>query len=172
MSWTIWFTGLPASGKTTLAGCLYKTLTEKGIKLELFDSDEFVKEWYDYFTPDVNGRDLNNHIMALVSKSLNRYGIITLVTSTLSKEEKRQRLREILPGYIEIYCKCSLATAKKRDPKGLYRFSMIGIIPDFTGISASYDEHTSPDLVVNTETFSKEESLEQILLFLDKKSII
>lgn len=169
MSWTIWFTGVPASGKTTLAKNLNETLKGKGCRCEFFDSDEFVKQWYDYFTPDEQGRDLNNRIMALASKFLNHHGIISLVASTMAKEEQRQKIRQILPGYIEIYCQCSLSTAKKRDPKGLYRLSQIGIIPGFPDISKSYEEPASPDLVVNTETSAVEKSLEQILLFLRKE---
>lgn len=85
---------------------------------------------------------------------------------------RRKEIRQILPDYIEIFCKCSLATSTQRDPKGLYLLSTLGIVTNFPSNMADYETPVSADLIVDTETSSKQVCLGEILRFLSSETIL
>jgi adenylylsulfate kinase len=85
----------------------------------------------------------------------------------------REQVRQLAPDrFVEIYCHCSLDVCEQRDPKGLYKKARAGQIPEFTGISAPYEEPLKPELVVHTDQESLEESTEKVLTFLRKQGMI
>lgn len=168
MAFTLWFTGLPASGKTTLAQETYNILEENGYRVELIDSDSFVQYLGEFFEPTTFGRALNVRTMAIVSSFLNKHNIICLVAATTAHAKIWGENRKLIDNYIEVYCKCSLDVAEKRDPKGLYKLARKGLISEFTGVGGVYEEPTSPGIVVSTDEQSVSECLHSILAYLEQ----
>ena len=167
-----WLTGLPGSGKTTLATEVSKELKKMGYKVEVLDGDWVRKT----INPDAGftKEERRAHLrrVAWISRLLARNGIIVLCSFVSPfrdvREEVRSIIEEEVPFY-EIYVKASLEECIRRDPKGLYAKALRGEIKNFTGISDPYEPPENPDLVVDTEKESLEESKKKLLNFVLKK---
>ncbi|MHA1616393.1 MAG: adenylyl-sulfate kinase [Candidatus Njordarchaeales archaeon] len=159
----IWLTGLPAAGKTTLARVLERELRSMGCKVEVLDGDE-VRKWLSPeagFTKEDRERHLKRVIY--VSKLLARNGVFVIAAFVSPYRAIRKLARETIGDFIEVYVKCSLETAMKRDPKGLYKKALEGKIKHMTGIDDPYEEPLSPEVVVDTEKESPEEGAKKIM---------
>ena len=101
-------------------------------------------------------------------------GIIALTAFISPYKEDRDQARSLnQPGsFFEVFCKCSVAECEKRDPKGLYLRARKGEIAEFTGVSAPYEEPDNPEIIVETDKYSLEECVEQILKYLEKREVI
>lgn len=167
MPFTLWFTGLPASGKTTLSRMVAKKLEDENAAVELLDSDDFAVHLGEYVDGSPRGREINTRCMAVVSRFLNRHNIICIAASTSPRRENRRAHRRLVGNYIEVYCKCPVETAKKRDPKGLYRLAGKGVIQGFPGAGAVYEAPLSPEITVDTAGQTIDQCVESILEHLD-----
>ncbi|MGQ4891987.1 MAG: adenylyl-sulfate kinase [Candidatus Njordarchaeia archaeon] len=159
----LWFTGLPGAGKTTLGRKIYEILKEKGYKVEMLDGDE-VRKWLSPeagFTKEDRERHLRRVIY--VSKLLARNGVIVIATFVSPYRAIREEARKNIKDFVEVFVKCSVDTAIKRDPKGLYKRALKGEIKNMTGIDDPYEEPINPEIVVDTERLSVEESIDLIL---------
>jgi len=159
----IWLTGLPASGKTTIARLLEKELKSKGYKVESMDGDE-VRKWLsptEGFTPEDRARHLRR--VMYVSHLLARNGVIVIASFVSPYRKVREEARKLIGDFIEVYVKCSLETVMKRDPKGLYRRALKGEIKHMTGIDDPYEEPENPEVIVDTEKLTPEECMKKIL---------
>lgn len=159
----IWMTGLPGSGKTTLARILEKKLVELGRPVEIMDGDEVRRNLSPRLGFSREDRQIHANRVAYVSKLLCRNGVIVLVGLISPYREFRRRAREMIGDFVEVYVKCSLEECINRDVKGHYRKALSGEISDFTGISDPYEEPGNPDVVVDTENEESEESVQRIL---------
>jgi len=159
----IWLTGLPGSGKTTIANNLLITLRERGLKVELFDGDEVRKQ----LSPDLGftkkDRELHARRVVYLSKILARNGIASIVSLISPYIEFRAFARAEIPSFVEVYVKASLETCMKRDPKGLYKKALNGEISDLTGLQDVYEEPLNPEVVVETEKETVEMGSQKIL---------
>ena len=162
---TIWFTGLPAAGKTTLARALYSSLKAQSHKVEWLDGDKVRRLFSQDLDFSRKDRIENIRRIAQLAKSLNDKGIAVIVSAITPYEEMRQMARKIIgkDKYIEVYVKCPLEVCKKRDPKGLYKKAEKGEIKNFTGVSDAYEEPKRPDVVLETQKNIIENSLNVIL---------
>lgn len=171
-SYIIWFTGLPASGKTTLASLLYKYLRDRGWRVEWLDSDELRR----VLTPEPRyteeERDWFYMVLAWISLLLYRNGVSVLISATGNKRRYRDYLRKRAENFIEIYLKCSLEVCIKRDYKGIYRLAFEGKSDTVPGIGSKYEEPVKPDLVVETDLYDVNDSFNIILDFLRGRGII
>jgi len=169
---TVWFTGLPCSGKTTIADRLAEILREKGKKVERLDGD-IVRQG---LTRDLGfskeDRDKNIERVTFVAKLLTRNDVIVLATFVSPYRDRRQKTREEIGEYVEVYVKASVETCIKRDVKGMYKKALAGEIINFTGIDDPYEEPVNPEIVVDTEHESVEESVKKVLNYLEKKGYI
>jgi len=163
-----WLTGLSGSGKTTLAKKVAEELKKIGYKVEVLDGDWVRKT----INPDAGftkeERSLHLRRVAWIARLLARNGVIVLASFVSPYRDVRQMIREIIEEevpFYEIYVKCSVEECIRRDPKGLYKKALRGEIKHFTGISDPYEPPESPDLVVDTEKESVEESAEKLLKF-------
>ncbi len=159
----VWLTGIPGAGKTTLARKIASILRRKGYKVEVLDGDE-VRKWLSPeagFTREDRERHLRRVIY--VSKLLARNGVIVLAAFVSPYRSIRRLAREIIGDFIEVYVKCSLETAIKRDPKGLYKKALRGEISHFTGIDDPYEEPENPEVIVDTDKESINEGVIKIL---------
>lgn len=170
----IWLTGIPASGKSTIAKLLAEKLRQLGIKVEVLESDDVRK----VLTPKPLYTDEERDwfygtVLVWLAKLLFRNGISVIIDATGHKRAYRERARsEFGDRFLEVYVKCSLETAMKRDPKGLYRAALEGRIKTLPGLQVPYEEPTNPDVVVNTETMSPEECVNVIIQKLREKNLI
>ncbi|RLG62242.1 adenylyl-sulfate kinase [archaeon] len=168
----VWLTGLPGSGKTTIAKILEKELRARGYKVELLDGDE-VRKWLSPeagFTREDRERHLRRVIY--VSKLLARNGVIVLASFVSPYRSIRAEARRIIGDFIEVYVKCSLETVIKRDPKGLYARALRGEIKHMTGIDDPYEEPENPEVIVDTEKDPPEENAKKILQKLEELGYI
>jgi adenylylsulfate kinase len=162
----IWLTGLPSSGKTTIARALSPKLKESGFKAEILDGDILRKE----FSPELGftkqDREVHARRVIYLCKLLSRNGIISIVCLISPYREFRRYARReinINNNFYEVYVKCSLETCIKRDPKGLYKKALSGEIKDLTGLQDPYEEPENPEVIINTEERSLEECVNVIL---------
>jgi len=164
----LWFTGLSGSGKSTLARAVEKELFLRRCHSYVLDGDNvrFGLNRDLGFSPE--DRTENIRRIGEVAKLMMDAGTICLTAFISPYRTDRDAAREITPdgGFLEVYCKCSLEECERRDPKGLYKKARAGEIPEFTGISAPYEEPERAELVLETDRFSVEECVQQVIDYL------
>jgi adenylylsulfate kinase len=156
----IWLTGLPGSGKTTIAKTLGPKLKELGFKVELLDGDIVRKELSPELGFTKQDREMHARRVVYLSKLLSRNGIISIVCLISPYREFRRYARSetnMNNNFYEVYVKCSLETCIQRDPKGLYKKALSGEIKDMTGLQDPYEEPENPEIIVDTERQTLEE---------------
>ena len=160
----LWFTGLPASGKTTVASIVKEELLGIGRRVELLDGDVLRRDLDPEIGFSPEDRAIHIRRVAYVSELLARNGVAVLVGLVSPYIHTRASARELVGDkFIEVYVKCSLETCISRDPKGLYRRALAGEIPDMTGIGDPYEEPPNPEVVVDTEENTAEENAAAVL---------
>jgi len=170
----IWFTGLPAAGKSTIAHQLEKELFDRGIRCYVLDGDN-VRHG---LTADLGfsreDRKENLRRIAEVGRLFVEAGFVVIAAFVSPYRKDREFIREKLGGdhFFEVHIKCSPEVAEKRDPKGNYKKARAGIIKDYTGVSAPYEDPENPDLVIDTEDLDVTQGVQKALEFLDKKKFI
>ncbi|MEZ7970986.1 MAG: adenylyl-sulfate kinase [Cyclobacteriaceae bacterium] len=167
----IWLVGLSGSGKSTLAGNIETVLHQKGYKTYLLDGDNVRLGLNNDLGFSSKDRTENIRRIAEVARLFNEAGIIVLSAFISPLESDRNQARELIgvENFIEIFVHCPLHVCEKRDVKGLYAKARKGLIPNFTGIDAPFENPKQPDLTVNTETDPPELSLKKLLDFIEPK---
>lgn len=147
----VWLTGLPGSGKTTIAQKLLHELRARNLKVEVFDGDEVRRNLSKGLGFSKEDRDTHNKRIIYVCSLLTRNGVSAIVSLISPYRSTRRYARENLPNFVEVYLKCSIRECIRRDPKGLYKRALAGEITNMTGIQDPYEEPSNPELVLNTE---------------------
>jgi adenylylsulfate kinase len=160
---TVWFTGLPCSGKTTIADRVAEVLRKRGLKVERLDGDTVRKGLTSDLGFSKKDRDENIKRVTFVAKLLTRNDVIVLATFVSPYRERRRLTREEIGSFMEVYTRCSLEECMKRDVKGMYRKAMAGEIKDFTGVDDPYEEPENPELILDTDKETVEESARKVL---------
>jgi len=160
---TIWLTGLPCSGKTTLAQQLKDKLDNKGIKSVLLDADDIRGGLNADLGFSQKDRIENLRRVAHVAKIFNDNGILVIASFISPTNKMRRMINKILKDIKLVYVKCDLKTCAARDVKGMYKKARQGIIKQFTGISAPFEVPDRADLVVDTAKNSLEYCVKKIL---------
>jgi adenylylsulfate kinase len=169
---TVWFTGLPCSGKTTIADKIAKILKEKGRKVERLDGDIVRKGLTRDLGFSKEDRDMNIERVTFVAKLLTRNDVIVLATFVSPYIERRQQTREEIGSYVEVYVDASVDECIKRDVKGMYKKALAGEIKNFTGVDDPYEAPPNPEITVYTEKESVDESVQKVLNFLKKNGYL
>ena len=164
----IWFTGLPCSGKSTLAHLLRESLSCQGVPSEMFDGDIVRQRLTKGLGFSKEDRMENVLRISFVANLLARHGIVAIVAAISPYQEARDKIRKEVKNYVEIFVDCPLEVCQARDVKGMYKKAQAGEIQHFTGVSDPYEVPTVPDLVLKTSEESQTESLTRILNFLEK----
>ncbi|MFC2169746.1 adenylyl-sulfate kinase [Acidobacteriota bacterium] len=148
---TLWFTGLPCSGKSALADRVAEILKEQNLNVERLDGD-IVRQ---SLTRDLgfSKEDRNENIrrITFVSKLLTRNGVVVLTSFISPYRDVRGYARKEIGSFVEIYVKCALEVCIKRDVKGMYKKAIEGEIKEFTGISDPYEEPLNPEILVESD---------------------
>lgn len=159
---TIWFTGLSGSGKSTLSEVLEQRLRADGRNVEVLDGDVVRTHLSKGLGFSREDRDTNIKRIAFVCNLLTRNGVVCISAAIAPYREARTWAREHIGNFVEVYVKCPLEVCRQRDVKGLYKLVDEGKLKGFTGIDDPYEEPESPDLVVETDKESIEESVARI----------
>jgi len=160
---TVWFTGLPCSGKTTLALKLSAELKKRGILCEDLDGDitrKYLSKGLGFSKED---RDENIRRVGFVCSLLTKHGAVTTAAFVSPYRSIREENRKLIGNYVEVYVKCSLDECIKRDVKGMYKKAIAGEIKNFTGVSDPFEEPLKPELVIESDKESEDESLKKVL---------
>ena len=160
---TVWFTGLPCSGKTTIADGVAEELRGHGYRVERLDGDIVRKSLTSDLGFSKEDRDENIKRVTFVAKLLTRNGVKVLATFVSPYIERRMKTREEIGEFMEVYVKCSVEECMRRDVKGMYRKALAGEITGFTGVDDPYEEPPSPELVLDTNKETVEESVQKVL---------
>jgi adenylyl-sulfate kinase len=171
----VWFTGLSAAGKSTIAALVAADLEQRGMVVDRLDGD-VVRE---HLTKDLGfskeDRDTNIGRIGWVASRLARAGAAVVVSAISPYEEARQRARALTAQhatFVEVYVATSLEECERRDPKGLYRKAHAGEIAEFTGVSDPYEVPSNPELSVQTEGRTPEESAGIVLAKLQELDLL
>jgi adenylyl-sulfate kinase len=160
---TVWFTGLPCSGKTSIADKVAEVLKASGKKVERLDGDIVRKSLTSDLGFSKEDRNQNIKRVTFVAKLLTRNGVIVLATFISPYRERRLKSRLEIGDFIEAYVRCPLETCIERDVKGMYRKAMRGEIENFTGVNDPYEEPDNPELIIDTDKETVDESVERVI---------
>jgi len=169
----LWFTGLPCSGKSTIADEIAIELKKRGIKVERLDGDIVRKGKLSNdlgFSKD--DRDKNINRITFVSRVLSRNEVAVLASFVSPYEKTRQKIRENVTNFVEIYVDASVGECVKRDVKGMWKLAKEGKIKGFTGYDDPYEIPQNPELICDTVEESLKESTNKVLSYLESKRLI
>jgi len=166
----LWFTGLPLSGKSTIADLVYKKLKKYPIPLERIDSRD-IRE----LIPDIGytREDRNRHMYRIghLIKTLQNNSISTVASFVSPYRESRKAIREMVKNNVIVYIKADITICQERDYKGVYAKALSGELQNFTGINDVYEEPQHAEITIDTEVMSAEEAAETIVRYLKKNYI-
>ena len=171
---TVWFTGLSGSGKSTVAVAVEKALWDRGVRTYILDGDN-VRHGLNAnlgFSPE--DRTENIRRIGEVAKLFNDAGLVALTAFISPYRADRDKVRALMAAgdFLEVYVDCPVEECEKRDVKGLYAKARAGQIKEFTGISAPYEAPDKPELVLPTHQLSEEQSVAKVISFLEEKGYI
>jgi adenylyl-sulfate kinase len=170
---TLWLTGLPRAGKSTVAGLVAGRLRTLGLdRLEVLDGD-IVREG---LCRDLGfsraDRTENIRRISFVSKLLTRNGAVVIVAAISPYREDRELAREEIQSFVEVWCRASIDACEARDYKGLYEKARRGEIDNLTGVNDPYEEPEDADLVLDTEGETPEQSADRVMAMLAEKGFV
>ncbi len=170
----LWFTGLSGAGKSTLAHAVEERLFQMGCRTFVLDGDNIRHGLCADLGFSEEARTENIRRVGQAAKLFLEAGIMVLTAFISPFRNDRQRVRSLVPHgeFIEIYCRCPLDVCETRDVKGLYKRARAGEIKEFTGISSPYEEPIAPELMVDTEQLTIEQSVDAVINLLFGRGII
>ena len=162
----MWMTGRPCSGKTTIARQLEKSIPN----LAVLDGDELYK-WLGTYEFSREARISKNKRVAHLAKLLMKHDVPVCVSMISPYNETRMNAKKIINSeyFYQIYVKCDFQECEKRDVKGMYKQAKEGKIKNFIGIDMPYEEPTNPDLILDTQVDTIDNSIKKIMLFIKEQ---
>ena len=171
-AFAVWITGLPASGKSTVARALAAELDGKGIRAALLESDAVRREITPRPKYDDTEREAFYATLAYLARVLVLHGVHVIVDATANRRAYRDRAREAIPRFLEVHVRCPLAVCQARDPKGIYRRGVAGTALNVPGVSAPYEPPLAPEVVVDGERDDAAVAARRIVSALEKKGYL
>jgi adenylylsulfate kinase len=172
---TLWFTGLSGSGKTTIAHLVGPELDRRGLIVEYLDGDSVRMHLSKGLGFSKEDRDTNIERVGWVASRLTRQGGAVITAAISPYEETRRKAREMVEQYgtfVEVFIHASVEECARRDVKGLYQKAFAGEIKGFTGVDDPYEEPANPELVIDTEAHDAEESAALIIAKLEELGLV
>jgi adenylylsulfate kinase len=163
----LWLTGLSGSGKSTLADRIAGELANKGVDFERLDGDALRGV---FPSTGFSRKDRDEHIrrVGFLASLLEKHGVVVIASFISPYADSRDFARGLCRNFIEVFVKAPLATCESRDVKGLYKKARAGQIREFTGIDDPYEEPRRPELVIETDRETIDESTRRILDYIQK----
>lgn len=170
----LWFTGLPASGKSTLAHAVEEALHRRGCRSFVLDGDNVRHGLCQDLGFTLADRSENMRRVGELAKLFLEAGSIVLTAFISPLRLEREKVRALIPhgDFLEIYCAAPLDVCERRDPKGLYAKARRGEIRDFTGISSPYEIPLNPELVIDTEQKGLADCVESVTNLLVQRGVL
>ena len=165
---TVWFTGLSGAGKTTVANRLEQVLRDRGLKVEVLDGDVVRTHLSKGLGFSKEDRDTNIRRIGFVCNLLTRNGVVAIGAAISPYREVRDEVRAEIGRFVEVFVKCPLEVLQERDVKGLYAKALRGEIANFTGVSDPYEEPLNPEVVLESDKETEEESLAKVVAKLEE----
>ena len=172
---TLWFTGLSAAGKTTIAHLVGPAIEERGPIVEYLDGDTVRTHLSKGLGFSKEDRDANIERIGWVASRLTRHGAAVVASAISPYAEARAHARALVEEFgpfVEVFVDVSIEEAARRDTKGLYEKAMTGEIRNFTGVNDPYERPARPDIRIDSDTESPEESARRIVAFLEERNLI
>ncbi|MGA2586066.1 MAG: adenylyl-sulfate kinase [Candidatus Aminicenantales bacterium] len=169
---TLWFTGLPCSGKSAVADRVAEILKERGYRVEQLDGDIVRKSLTRDLGFSKEDRNENIRRVTFVAKLLSRNGVFVLTSFISPYADIRAHSRQEIGSFLEVYTKCPLDVCIGRDVKGMYKKAMEGEIKEFTGISDPYEEPANPEILLETDKETLEQSTAKVLAGLKERGYL
>ena len=168
----VWITGLPCSGKTTVARGLAEALRERDVKVEVLDGDEVRTNLSKGagFSKEERGKHALR--VAYVSRLLSRNGVGVVVALISPYHSFRQHVRDTVTNFVEVFVSCPVEVCMERDVKGMYEKALAGEIKEFTGVDDPYEEPEDPEVLIRADRESPSESVGKILDWLEENELI
>ena len=163
----LWLTGLSGAGKSTVAAKLGPALAERGHRVELLDGDEVRTNLCQGLGFSREDRDTNIARIGYVAGKLAKHGVAVLVAAISPYRQARDLVRAEVDNFVEVHVAAPVQTCAERDVKGLYAKALSGEIKQFTGVSDPYEPPLAPEIVLHTEAETVDESVEQVLAWLE-----
>ena len=160
---TLWFTGLSGSGKTTISEIVERELRQRGRRVEVLDGDIVRTNLSKGLTFNREDRNINVLRIGFVANLLTRNGVAVIVSAISPYKEARDQVRRRIIDFVEVFVDCPLEVCAERDVKGLYKKAMAGEIEQFTGVSDPYEPPAAPDLVLKTDEEEPQESARKVI---------
>jgi adenylyl-sulfate kinase len=160
---TIWFTGLSGSGKTTISRLIEKELRTRGYKVELLDGDlvrENLSKGLGFSKED---RDTNIRRIGFVCEMLTRNNVIAIAAAISPYRAIRDENRAKIGRFVEVYCTAPMNVLVDRDVKGLYKKALAGEIKNFTGVDDPYEQPLTPEVIIESDKEAPEQSAVKVL---------
>jgi adenylyl-sulfate kinase len=169
---TVWFTGLPSSGKSTIAREVYQRLLDRGLPVELLDGAEVRESLSRGLGFSKEDREEHNRRMGYVAKLLSRNGVIAVCAAVSPYRATRDEIRRNTRRFVEVYVECPVDVAEQRDTDGWYARARRGEVTEFTGVNAPYEPPTAPEVHVHSDRESVDEAAANVLTCLETLQII
>ncbi len=169
---TLWFTGLSGSGKSTLARGVEQELRRRGMKVEILDGDVVRTNLSKGLGFSKEDRDTNIRRIGFVCHLLTRNDVVAIAAAISPYKAIRNENRKMIGRFVEVYCECSLDELERRDVKGMYKKARAGEIKGFTGVDDPYEAPEDPEIKINSEKQTPEESLAVILRTLELMNLV
>ena len=164
---TLWFTGLPSSGKSTLARRVEQVLLERGMNVEVLDGDEVRETLSKGLGFSKEDRDTNIRRIGFVAKLLSRNGAVAITAAISPYRDMRDEMRKAIGRFVEVYVQCPIDVLKERDVKGLYKKALAGEIKHFTGVDDPYEAPAKPEVLIESDRESVDQSVARIITTLE-----
>ena len=165
---TVWFTGLSGAGKTTLGAKVAEELRARGTRVEVLDGDVVRTHLSKGLGFSREDRDTNIRRIGFVAKLLTRNEVAVVVAAISPYSDIRDEVRREIGTFVEVYVKCPLEQLIQRDVKGLYERALRGEVTQFTGVSDPYEEPSNPEVTVETDRETIEQSVAKIMDALER----
>jgi adenylylsulfate kinase len=171
-AFAVWITGLPASGKSTVTAKLAQQLRDVGIKVAVLESDELRKLFSPQPRYDEQDREYFYGSLAFIGRVLTENGISVILDATANLRVYRDRARQQIPAFVEVFVDCPLDTCMRRDPKGIYRKAREGQVTNVPGLQAPYEPPLNADIVIHGDRDDPANAAQRIIEVLLRKGLI
>lgn len=168
----MWITGLPASGKSTVAAALIEKLRARGIEAAILESDALRKVFSRHPSYSEEERDSFYRLMAYIGALLIAHGVPVIFDATANRRIYRERARREIPRFLEVFVDCPLAVCMARDPKRIYQKAGLGIATSVPGLQAVYEPPEEPDVTVHGDREAPEAAAERVIARLEERGYV
>jgi adenylyl-sulfate kinase len=168
----LWFTGLPSSGKSTIAREVFQRLLDRGLMVELLDGAEVRESLSRGLTFSREDREEHNRRIGYVAKLLSRNNVFAVCAAVSPYRDTRDEIRRNTRNFVEIYVECPVSVAEQRDTDGWYARARRGEVEEFTGVNAPYEPPLAPEVHIRSDAESIGDAASKVMARLEELHLV